>query len=253
MKRLALVVLLCTGCQAPIPRHYECARATGPIVIDGRLDETVWQRAAWTEPFVDIRGASHPKPLYETRAKLLWDDKHLYIAAKLDEPHVWATLRNHDEIVFNDPDFEIFLDPDGDACNYYEIEVNALNTIFDLLLVRTYRKGGPARHDWNLAGLKSAVHIDGTLNDSRDTDRGWSVEFALPWPALAEHATCPCPPRPGDTWRAGFSRVEWTIDTANGDYRKVPNTPEDNWVWSPQGVIDMHIPQTWGFVKFVNN
>jgi hypothetical protein len=26
--------------------------------------------------------------------------------------------------------------------------------------------------------------------------------------------------------------------------------PEDNWIWSPQGVIDMHRPERWGFVQF---
>ena len=30
---------------------------------------------------------------------------------------------------------------------------------------------------WEITGLKTAVHIDGTLNDPRDTDRGWTVEI----------------------------------------------------------------------------
>jgi hypothetical protein len=32
---------------------------------------------------------------------------------------------------------------------------------------------------------------------------------------------------------------------------KVPNTNEDNWVWSPQGLINMHVPEMWGRVRFV--
>ncbi|MEK6643204.1 MAG: carbohydrate-binding family 9-like protein [Planctomycetota bacterium] len=247
---LTLLALL-TGCQSPNPRRYDCLHTSDHIHIDGRLDDTAWQHAPWTDAFVDIRGPSHPKPRYETRAKMLWDEKYLYIAAHLVEPHVWATLRNRDDIVFHDPDFEIFIDPDGDYRDYYEIEINAHNTIFDLLLVRTYRDGGPARIDWNLNGMHSAVFVDGTLNDPHDKDRGWSIEFALPWTALAEHANRPCPPNPGDTWRADFSRVEWRIDTSNGRYNKVPNASEDNWVWSPQGVVDMHIPQTWGYVRFL--
>ena len=47
-----------------------------------------------------------------------------------------------------------------------------------------------------------------------------------------------------------FSRVEWQIDITGGRYRKVPNTHEDNWVWSPQGVVNMHRPETWGYVQF---
>jgi hypothetical protein len=127
----------------PLPRHYTCYRAAGPIVIDGRLDEPAWAAAPWTEPFGDIEGDKKPKPPLLTRAKMLWDDTYLYIGAELEEPHVWATLQQHDDIVFHDNDFEIFIDPDGDRREYYEIEVNALNTIFDLFLHR--RRSGPAR------------------------------------------------------------------------------------------------------------
>jgi hypothetical protein len=181
---------------------------------------------------------------------MLWDDRYLYIAAALDEPHVWGTLTERDAIIFYDNDFEVFIDPDGDAREYYEIEINALNTVFDLLLMRTYIDGGPALHEWNLEGLKTAVHVDGTLNDPADLDAGWSVELALPWSSLAEYAHQPTPPRDGNTWRMNFSRVEWRHRTVAGRYQKIPDTAEDNWVWSPQGKINMHLPQHWGYVVF---
>ena len=232
------------------PQRYVCHVAAGSIMIDGRLDDAAWARASWTNSFVDIEGPGKPGPRYRTQAKMAWDEKYLYIAAELEESHVWGTLTGHDQIVFHDNDFEIFIDPDGDTREYYEIEINALNTIFDLLLVRTYIDGGPARHDWNLEGLRSAVFIDGTLNDPRDTDTGWSVELALPWSSLAKFAHRPAPPRSGDTWRMNFSRVQWRHRIVNGWYQKVPDTPEDNWVWSPQGEINMHLPRRWGYVEF---
>jgi hypothetical protein len=239
--------------QAPIepPRSYACSWTPAPPTIDGRLTDAAWQAAQWTDDFVDIEGDLRPRPLYQTRAKLLWDDVNLYIGAELADPHVWGTLTEHDAIVFHDPDFEIFIDPDGDRAAYYEIEVNALNTIFDLFLVRTYIDGGPALHGWDCKGLHSAVHVDGTLNDPRDFDRGWSVEFAIPWSALAEAAGTPAPPQPGDVWRMNFSRVQWPVETEEGRYVKVPGQREDNWVWSPQGKINMHLPEHWGNVEFV--
>ncbi len=258
-----LVLLLLAGCHSlrphpgsstdhnvASPKRYRCTRAAGPILIDGRLAEPAWRQATWTEAFVDIEGAARPRPRFATRVKMLWDDTHFYIAARMDEPHVWATLTQRDQIVFHDNDFEIFIDPDGDTRQYYEIEVNALNTIFDLFLVNTYIDGGPALHGWDLKGMKHAVHIDGSLNDPTDIDRGWSVEFALPWSALGEAAHRPCPPRPGDTWRVNFSRVEWRTRIVDGRYEKLPDTPEDNWVWSPQGTINMHLPRRWGYVEF---
>jgi hypothetical protein len=231
-------------------RRYRCRFTATPPQIDGRLDDAAWEAAPWSETFVDIRGSAHPTPPLDTRMKMTWDDTHLYVAAELTEPHLWGTLTQHDDVIFYDDDFEIFIDPDGDGQAYYEIEVNTLNTIFDLFLVRTYRDGGPALHDWDMRDLRSAVHLEGTLNDPRDTDRGWTVEFALPWRSLKEAARVPAPPRPGDMWRMNFSRVDWTMQATDAGYRKVPNVPEDNWVWSPQGVVDMHRPATWGYVTF---
>jgi hypothetical protein len=117
--------------------------------------------------------------------------------------------------------------------------------------VKAYKDGGPALNEWNIAGLKTAVNVDGTLNDPRDTDRSWTVEIAMPWIALAEFSRQACPPRNGDRWRVDFSRVEWQVEVA-GEYRKVPNTREDNWVWSPTGIIDMHRPEKWGLVEFTS-
>ncbi|MHC4948610.1 MAG: carbohydrate-binding family 9-like protein, partial [Planctomycetota bacterium] len=125
------------------------------------------------------------------------------------------------------------------------------NTIFDLFLHRTYLDGGPADHASTCVGMVTAVHVDGTLNDPSDTDTGWSVELALPWSTLAEFAHTPAPPEPGDVWRMNFSRVEWRHLVVEGRYERIPGTKEDNWVWSPQGVINMHVPETWGSVEFV--
>lgn len=233
-----------------VPQGYVCYHTTAPITIDGRLDESDWQRAPWTRDFADIEGEGKPKPRFRTRAKMLWDDQNFYVGAELEEPHVWATLTNHDSVIFQDNDFEVFMDPNGDSHEYYEIEINALNTEWDLLLPKPYKDQGSARDAWEIPGLQTAVHVHGTRNDLRDTDQGWSVEFAFPWKALASYAHRRCPPREGDQWRINFSRVEWQIRIVDGKYVKVPNTPEDNWVWSPQGIIDMHRPEKWGYVQF---
>ncbi len=238
------------------PRSYTCLRVAQPPVIDGALGDAAWQGVPWSEPFVDIEGHTRPAPPLRTRMKLAWDDHHLYVAAILEEPHVWATLTERDAVIFQDDDFEIFIDPDGDRNAYYELEINARGTVWDLFLVRPYRDGGPALHGWDIAGLRSAVAVDGTLNDPSDIDRGWSVELAMPWAALAEAAPGRRGPRGGETWRVNFSRVDWDVTIEDGRYvkRRDPATgkplAEHNWVWTPQGAIDMHRPEHWGFVTF---
>jgi hypothetical protein len=125
------------------PKSYTCRRVRQPITVDGRLTDAEWSHAPWTDDFVDIEGSVRPEPRFRTRAKMLWDDEYLYVSAWLEEPHVWGTLTEYDQIVFYDNDFEIFIDPNGDTEEYYEIEINALGTIFDLFLFKTYRNGGP--------------------------------------------------------------------------------------------------------------
>src|SRR5437762_2248878 len=83
------------------PKGYVCYRAAQPPKIDGRLDDAAWQQAPWTDQFVDIEGDAKPKPRFGTRAKMLWDDDYFYVGARLEEPHVWGTLTEHDAVIFH--------------------------------------------------------------------------------------------------------------------------------------------------------
>ena len=237
-------------------RAYACKRLIDPIIVDGAGDETTWQKASWTQYFVDIEGNQKPKPYLNTRVKMAWDDQYFYFLAELEEPHVWAKLTERDAVIFHDNDFEIFIDPDGDTHNYYEYEVNAFNTVWDLLLTRPYRDNGHAINAWDIKGLRSAVQVSGTINDPSDRDDGWSVEVAIPWKVMKEATHTKAPPEPGDVWRVNFSRVQWETDIRGNSYlkKKDPTTgknlPENNWVWSPQRAIAMHEPEFWGMVVF---
>jgi len=276
--------------EGPQPRVYEAVRTSGPIDTDGELSEGAWADAPWSQDFVDIRDTKpatgqegqaqgYPPPPLRTQVKILWDEEFLYIGAEMEEPHLWATLLERDAIIYRDDDFEVFLDPDGDGLEYFELEINALGTEFDLFLDRPYNQGGSADIDWDISGLKTGMSLHGSLNDPSDQDRGWSVEMAIPWSGLvppishrsqtgaqatpdrqegtflpSRHGT---PPNPGDRWRVNFSRVDWPLEVVGGRYQKAEEPtsdnphPESNWVWSPQGVINMHLPQMWGVVEFV--
>jgi hypothetical protein len=239
------------------PQMYVIQRAAEAIQIDGRLSEKSWQEADWAEVFGDIEGPGKPHPRFRTRVQMLWDDAALYIGAYLEEPNVWATLTARDSIIFEDNDFEVFIDPDGDSHDYYELEMNALNTVWDLLLVRPYRDGGPAVHAWDIKGLKTAVSVNGTLNDPSDKDKAWTVEIAIPFDVLRECIPGkPERPAAGDQWRMNFSRVEYHVNAENDKYVKARDQatghplPEDNWTWVPQGVVNIHYPEMWGYVQF---
>jgi len=231
------------------PNSYVCYKTPSPILIDGKLDDPIWKDINFTGSFVDIEGSLKPKPFYDTKVKMTWDENYFYFGVVMEEPHVWATLTARDAVIFKDNDFEIFLDPDGDTHNYYELEVNALETEWDLLLLKPYHDASKVAVDsWDIPGLITRVHVDGTLNDPSDLDRGWSVEIAIPWKALEECAPNQIPEE-GEQWKVNFSRVQWDVKIIDGQYVKT-DTPEFNWVWSPQGLIYMHMPDLWGLVQF---
>lgn len=242
------------------PETYICYQSQETLKIDGKDDEPIWKSTPWTKSFVDIEGKDKAKPILNTQVRMLWDSTHLYVFAKMEEPHIWATLKNRDDIIFHDDDFEIFIDPDGDSHNYYELEWNAFNTLWDLILLRPYRVDNKPKvlFEWNVTQVKSAVHLEGTINDNSDIDEFWSIEIAIPWFALNELAPQNQYPQNGDQWRINFSRVDWTMEEDGKGYRKSLDQnqkviSENNWVWSPTGKINMHMPEMWGYVQFSKN
>jgi hypothetical protein len=210
-----------------------------PVNVDGKLDDTAWQAAPWTADFGDVVGGdAHPQPPPpRTRAKLLWDQKFLYVAAEIEDPDVHAQMRQRDMPLFREGAFEIFLDPDDDGRDYLELEVNALGTIFDLVMDKPYRAGGRADDSFDVEGIRCGVHVEGTLDDRADRDRGWTAELASPWTSL-KRIGVKGPPGSGDRWRMELGRSPGRV---GGRFA----------TWRPHGRGDMHMPEKWGYLEFV--
>jgi len=262
----------------PFPRpresiaRYTAQRVDAPPTIDGRLDEPCWRNAVRSPRFHDLVHATPGR--FDTRAAVLWDDEHLYVGYWIEEPNVEAHHTQRDALIYEDNDVELFI-AGRDA--YYELEVNARGTIYEVFFVweEAYERGGFSqrpefvreadgvrpfdgvdfRHprgrrigywNWDLPGLRWAVHVDGTLNDVTDVDRGWTVEIAVPWRSLAPLAQADgraLPPRDGDVWAMDFSRF---------NTHKAPSPARDSggWAWSPHGVWDSHVPELFTQVTF---
>ena len=126
----------------------------------------------------------------------------------MEEPDVWGTLTARDSVIFHDNDFEVFIDPDGDTHAYYELEVNALGTPWDLMLIKPYRDGGPAINGWDIAGLarrrRRARHAS-TVRAIATT--GGPSSSRCPGRSCAKQRPRRQAPRSGERWRVNFSRV----------------------------------------------
>ena len=223
------------------PREYVCYRTAGPLTIDGHLDEPSWLKAPWTEPFCNSE-ESGPLPYFSTRAKMLWDDNYFYVGAILEDSDIWSTQTKRDtHIVVYDKVFEAFFDPDSDAENYAEYEMNALNCPWDLFLPKPYNRGGQPQDEFDWKGLRSAVQVNGTLNCPWIADKYWTVEIAFDFASMRPLCpTTPCPPKSGDQWRVNYARRE----------RDREGTYVHSWAWSCQGPGNIHVPELWGWVQF---
>jgi hypothetical protein len=262
--------------------RYDCRRVSVPLEIDGDLGKAAWREAERSPRFVDM--VTGEPGFLGTEAAALWDDENLYVAFWIDEPSVRASLTQRDSLVFLENDVEVFVD--GGDCYYefevnalgtvYEVfyiwqdayrpsRPELSGPEFDIAGGRALSFGGDydrdgatfwtGRHprglrwafrDWNLPGLRTAVRVDGTINEPSSVDRGWTVELALPWRGLAPLANGrSIPPRPGDTWRVFFGRFELLSPSG------VEVRPHPAWAWNRHGVYDTHLPECWTAVTFV--
>src|SRR5687768_7381825 len=97
---LGIVLAVATTTPAPAPPVYRCARAPEAVTIDGKIDEAEWSAAAWTEDFASLRGRDAPAPMLRTRAKIMWDDDYVYLAAEMSDPDVRAAMRERDASLY---------------------------------------------------------------------------------------------------------------------------------------------------------
>jgi hypothetical protein len=256
------MLLLLSPVRSELAR-YTCYRTAGPLRIDGRLDAPSWSLAPQSEPFADM--VTGEPAWFDTRVALLWDDECLYFGFTAEEPQVRAYLTERDSPIYEDNDLEVFI---AGADAYYEFEINALNTIYEVFWIwkDALRPGSPYfgrpefdpavqrtmvlagvgghRHprgerwgflDWDFPGLRHALHAQ----------QGWTAELAFPWAGLRDLADGRAlPPREGDVWRIDCSRFQ-AFDRAGNKLAR-----SAGWTWNRHGHYDSHIPETFTFVEF---
>ena len=260
---------------------YIAKKISSPIVIDGNIKKEIWQHANWSKRFVDM--VTGDAGMYNTQTAILWNDTHLYIAFMAEEPFIEAKQTERDSIVFLENDLEVFID--GCDC-YYELEVNAANTVYEVFFIwkdafsrgnkfdipmfdvhhmQAYTFGGDydrtgssfwrgthhrgirwAFTNFDMAGLQTAVKVNGTLNDNSDIDEGWSLEIAIPWSSLQILANGrSTPPSIGDVWNMFLGRFQKLMAGGN------EVQPHPAMALNSHGIYDTHMPDKWSRIKFL--
>ncbi len=192
-------------------RKLPAADATD-VVIDGRMEEGAWRKAPALKlsPFP---GA----PELPTNLRAFITDTDLYIGATMQDTRIWGERKNRDDETWKEEVLEVFIDTNGDGNDYLEFQITPLGTVFDANFKQRLGRGTGSREDqintakaWNIEGLETAVHVDGTLNKDDDQDRAWSAEVKIPLssiPGVAEGG-----PNANDAWAVNVYRFDRPAD-----------------------------------------
>jgi hypothetical protein len=246
-RRVAIPVLLAalavgcvaTGPTGPEPRlpAYACRRIDRDLVLSGKADDPLWTDAEAVQLGEPVDGRPNR---YRTAARLLYNERYLYIAFDCEDEYVWGTLDERDAPIYEQECVEAFLCPSGKVRQYYEINVSPRNTVFDAAILngRSAPDGAGAFKglpQYTCEGLVTKVHIRGELGVKGS--KGWSAEFAIPFASIPGADSLV--PRPGDAWRFNLYRIDSPVPPALEFY-----------AWSPTGANDYHRPWRFGVLVF---
>jgi len=192
----------------PILPIYEVLRTTGPIQIDGRAEESDWDRAGAVEfifPWNDVEKEGKQG----TVARMLWDDSNLYIVYVCEDPYLHSEVVDHDGPVYEEDAVEIFATPNpNDLTAYYGYEMNINGALLDYIAFDAGEHRTESIHfGWQSEGVLIATTYDGTLNKHEDIDTGWVLEIAIPFDNF-RNLSGQIPPEEGDLWRINLNRTK---------------------------------------------
>ncbi len=207
---LLLVALAAIGCaQQPVavgvePTPYRCGQASGPIIIDGRIDEAAWQAADVITNFYAYspKNATNLSP---TEARILWDSENLYVAFSCADADIWSYTNKPDGELWHGDVVEFLVKPDHDSLVYYEFVIAPNGTLYDARYPS--RGAGSYRRfkTWS-SGAQVVSSINGTDGNVSDMDAGYAIEMAIPLGAF-QGAT---PPAADVTWIFGAFRYDYS-------------------------------------------
>jgi hypothetical protein len=223
----------------PDPRSTGVPRIDAAINVDGVLDEAAWQKAARLTPFVhhDTMAAAR----VTTEVRIWYDQAALYVGWIVDDGDIQATFTQRDSRFWEEEVVEFFVTPAG-LDRYFELQWNPLGGTFDAIITNELGSDGRSKQfkgDWSYTAgtMTYAVQVDGTVQNSGDRDRRWTVEARIPFADL-KVAT----PKPGEVWRGNFYR-----------FNRDRDLQAEQLSWSPTIWPGFHQPQRFGYLRFSGN
>ena len=155
-------------------KRFEILRDSAPIVVDGKLDEEVWSRAAIVDDLHQVDPFEYAAPSQRTEVRLFYDDDTLYIGARMwdtDAEEITANVLRQGEGLGSEDRFAVILDPYLDHRSGYRFQVNPNGVRWDAI----YQDTSSMESNWEGIWQGAAT---------RDAD-GWTAEIAIPFKTLS--------------------------------------------------------------------
>ena len=220
----------------PAPKRVVVPKLRGAVTVDGELNEPMWARAAVLGPCGPASGSGQAREA--TFVRVWYDDTALHLGWTCTDADIQATFTARDSKFWEEEVVEFFVTR-RDLTRYFELQWNPLGGEFDAIIRNELDERGVSKKfagDWNYTakGMKSAVKVRGTVDNSSDRDEQWQVEVTIPFADLEEG-----PPKPGDVWRANFYR-----------FNREKNLPVEQLSWSAPVLAGFHQPSRFGYLEF---
>jgi len=234
--------------EPPIP-EYTLKKTDEPIAIDGKLTEKTWQLAPKT--VVDTYSDGKKEAQFITEVQMAYNDEFLYIGARLPDNDIISSGERDQDGLLSADTFEVFIDLNNDDSHMWEFHFNPSGVKTSTFVIKPKEtdplfertRFGLVFIPWIISGVQNDSTAVGTINDSRDEDKEWTVEIAIPYRFLMMPKG-ELTPKPGRVWRMLFTRHEMKRLDKQGN--------RDNlWVmWSATLIGWCHNPPRWGKVTF---
>ena len=216
------------GSLGEAPPVMEAKYAAVPVQVDGKLDDPGWQQATGYTLYQPANIQSDGRCQEPGTVRFAWDDKYFYLAVDFVDKDLEAHGKEDGMHHYQYGDVcELFLKPQNSTW-YWEMYVTPAGKQTRFFI--------PGRGLLGMQGLlvsdnilKTAAAPQGTLNDWKDTDRGWTAEMAVPLSELTRLGDHFDPQTPWRVLAARYNYSRYRQHKTGPELSSAPMLPEGNW------------------------
>jgi hypothetical protein len=226
---------------------YKVARAKEAIKIDGKMDDAAWNNAQVVS-FDHFFRNDKPVDKQKSKFRMLWDSTSLYLFYEFEDTSLTVRETNPDSRPYLDDCAEFFVVPIPDSVNMhfgFEVNLNLAKAAYDYIVMWRYYNNRTFFISGYNPVYKVEATYDGTINNDKDKDKGWKMEFQIPFAALSNFHLFARP-------RAG---VKWAFQAVRQDRNLVDDRFRSTSTLYPiyDTRLDVHQPARFGLMEFTDN